>query len=908
MKNGNLFLDELFGKDIDKHFSDLFKNDIELQKILFRQYLITELQPNRHLFFNDHISKTEWEKCVEEMQGSLPIKGAKNVIAGFSIKPECEKKADEVIRKFHELSQKKLPEKYFSHSIAQTEIYKILMDLFIRIDDFKIRVLKPNHFDTKEHAEAFAKSVIELLEAINIPKLTKNVLADFIGNQENLLIETELIFDNEYHFQKKYGINYTDAKYNYRELKTYADNYINDYLKKFEEKIQLNKPEEILPENLIKPGKQAISKNPQLLDYLLNKQIPITSRLDEYNKYDNLAFITSPSMLYPHFDKLVCGNKNYIKAFWTEKQKAIKAIQEKQSTLNYEVFVRYMFNEIGEFKNKQIIHGTKENDWKETIIYDITPKDEVQAEILERVSMEYSKANAETFFKKPSRMGENILHLPFILFESLKKDFKESMNKPYADYVLVIADYKKQYLEPLQDTETQSTAQTIYRNFKTGKTDNYKGKDYFYYTTKGAVIELLKFEKYLEKIEVLEEENHKAKAVFNFIEFLHSNIDKFKSYIPTAEKALSISREMSQLKPNENFADKIKYNELNELKNKEFDKVFKNVTQIIINKALELNICTKTNGVIKLNWDVNTFQKFKDHATHNDLPLINKIKDKYLEFKLHTDNSGFLSLGLFFFDLHRELKELFIFYNQNAKAEFEEIENRKIPVPKPFNSLSEEQQNLKIANDLLGDNDSRTTSIVYHHIPRVLEKYGLNSLQAKNILLTMRGAFSPNSNKFIIPKIIDYLIEIDFKSEISLGQSNNKSPQTASKLILFNSQKTITKLHSELKGYFPGREKELLRALNGEKLNNFILFPHNQNRFVEVFKRAKYNYLILSNATEIKNWLCSNFVRLAKGNEKEFNENSVWDILTKDKGEPTKKHRICIVDWMPYKTYNERQN
>ena len=151
-------------------------NHEELQKILFRQYLVTELQPNRHLFFNDHISITEWEKCVEEMQGSLPIKRAKNVIAGFSIKPECEKKADEVIRKFHDLShQKKLPEKYFRHSIVQTEIYKILMDLFIRIDDFKIRVLKPNHFNTKEYAETFAKSVIKLLETINIPKLTKTL-------------------------------------------------------------------------------------------------------------------------------------------------------------------------------------------------------------------------------------------------------------------------------------------------------------------------------------------------------------------------------------------------------------------------------------------------------------------------------------------------------------------------------------------------------------------------------------------------------------------------------------------------------------------------------------------------------------------------------------------------------------
>ena len=31
------------------------------------------------------------------------------------------------------------------------------------------------------------------------------------------------------------------------------------------------------------------------------------------------------------------------------------------------------------------------------------------------------------------------------------------------------------------------------------------------------------------------------------------------------------------------------------------------------------------------------------------------------------------------------------------------------------------------------------------------------------------------------------------------------------------------------------------------------------------------------------------------------------DILTKDKGEPTKKERICVVHWLPYKSHLSRQ-
>lgn len=254
-------------------------------------------------------------------------------------------------------------------------------------------------------------------------------------------------------------------------------------------------------------SKQNISDRPETLDYLLNEKIPISDRLTEYNKHDNLAFITSPSMLYPHFDNLVCGNEDYIKAFWAEKLKAVKTIQEKQSTLDYEAFVNYLFNEIGVFKNKRTIHGTKENNWQETVIYDITPTSEQQSEVLESISIEYAKANAGTFFKKPSRFGKKNLLIPFVSFESLKKDLQESLGKPYADKEQVILDYRKQYLEPLQETETESTAQTIYRNFKTGKTANSAGKDYFYYATKGAVIELMKFENYINQSDVWEQEN-----------------------------------------------------------------------------------------------------------------------------------------------------------------------------------------------------------------------------------------------------------------------------------------------------------------------------------------------------------------------------------------------------------------
>jgi len=130
-----------------------------------------------------------------------------------------------------------------------------------------------------------------------------------------------------------------------------------------------------------------------------------------------------------------------------------------------------------------------------------------------------------------------------------------------------------------------------------------------------------------------------------------------------------------------------------------------------------------------------------------------------------------------------------------------------------------------------------------------------------------------------------------------------QKPELNGKLITFKNNETIEKIHSELKGYFPNKEAELLKALQGEQLSEILLFPHNQNKFVEVFRRLKYNGFLLNTDTEIKNWICTTFQFVKKGfaEPQPFNESSVWDILNKGKGEPTKKERINI-QWLPYKS------
>lgn len=156
-----------------------------------------------------------------------------------------------------------------------------------------------------------------------------------------------------------------------------------------------------------------------------------------------------------------------------------------------------------------------------------------------------------------------------------------------------------------------------------------------------------------------------------------------------------------------------------------------------------------------------------------------------------------------------------------------------------------------------------------------------------------------------------YKTYLEQKQELPPQKTKKQKPELNNALISFSSPEIIENLYSELKGFFEGKEAELKKALQGEQLKDFLLFPNNQNKFVEVFKRLKYNGYLLSTPKEIKNWICSAFTyQYQRGDKKEvreFNTSTVHDILTKDKGEPTKNERICIVEWLPYKSHFTRQ-
>ena len=132
--------------------------------------------------------------------------------------------------------------------------------------------------------------------------------------------------------------------------------------------------------------------------------------------------------------------------------------------------------------------------------------------------------------------------------------------------------------------------------------------------------------------------------------------------------------------------------------------------------------------------------------------------------------------------------------------------------------------------------------------------------------------------------------------------------ESLKRTITFSSPEVQEKVFELLKGYFPDREEDLKTALNGTNLSEKLVFPHNQNRLVEVFKRLKYNGFIVESKYQINQWLRENFLyKYERGENQEvrnLSETTIRQLLSSGKGEPKKEQRICSegIDWLPYKS------
>lgn len=141
-------------------------------------------------------------------------------------------------------------------------------------------------------------------------------------------------------------------------------------------------------------------------------------------------------------------------------------------------------------------------------------------------------------------------------------------------------------------------------------------------------------------------------------------------------------------------------------------------------------------------------------------------------------------------------------------------------------------------------------------------------------------------------------------------ERNTSNVKINPKILVFKGSETISRVYDDLKGFFEGKEELFLKALNCEETNEKLLFPGNQNKFVEIFDRIKYNGFIISDYSSIIKWIIDNFhYRYKKGNVDEirsFKETTLQSHFYKGLGVPPLKQRINI-DWLQFKSYEKRR-
>ena len=177
----------------------------------------------------------------------------------------------------------------------------------------------------------------------------------------------------------------------------------------------------------------------------------------------------------------------------------------------------------------------------------------------------------------------------------------------------------------------------------------------------------------------------KIKALFQFIEYLHSNIDNFNLNNDLIKELEQLDEERQKVSSKKTFKDKLKYDEVQAEIETKFKILQGNTANLIKAKAKELNVCNFDN---EPNYSFNGIEtdihQLKENFSKDDLPEIFKHKQQYIEYRRKTHKT-FLSLAIFIDELDKVTKNLFDYFKETEQNEFEAFEKKTIEV----NSIEE---------------------------------------------------------------------------------------------------------------------------------------------------------------------------------------------------------------------------
>lgn len=197
----------------------------------------------------------------------------------------------------------------------------------------------------------------------------------------------------------------------------------------------------------------------------------------------------------------------------------------------------------------------------------------------------------------------------------------------------------------------------------------------------------------------------RIRALFQFIEYLHSNIESFNQYNELIKELEQLDKERNQLKPQNNYRDKQQFDKVKGELESKFKTLQDNTTNLIKAKARDLNVCNFDNEPnYSFNGVETEIRPLKDNFCNDDLPEIFKHKSQYLEYRSQTHGT-FLSLQFFFNELDELAKSLFDYFKDTQQNEFELFEAKTVLVNSFEGAVKELGKGSKVNLRELSQND-----------------------------------------------------------------------------------------------------------------------------------------------------------------------------------------------------------
>jgi hypothetical protein len=175
----------------------------------------------------------------------------------------------------------------------------------------------------------------------------------------------------------------------------------------------------------------------------------------------------------------------------------------------------------------------------------------------------------------------------------------------------------------------------------------------------------------------------KIKALFQFIDYLHNNIEYFNQYKALINELVLLHEERMLIKPMSNYREKLKLDEVLEHWLPNYKKLQNNTANLISAKAIELNLGNFDDELFLFTSEIgDEIDQLKRNFSKDDLSEIFTRKSQYLEFR-KNDYCDFFTLFLFFEELDMNTKVLFGFFKEPSDPnEFEAFETKVVQIDK----------------------------------------------------------------------------------------------------------------------------------------------------------------------------------------------------------------------------------